>query len=361
MSLPTTDLDALLVALVDTESVSRHEGPLADAVQHALQSAPHLDVGRVGNVVWARTQLSRPSRVIIAGHLDTVPVAHNLPSHTFDGPDQQPWLWGRGTVDMKGGVAVMVHLATGLAAPTRDVTWLFYDCEEIDAASNGLGHLGAQRPDLLTGDLAVLMEPSNGHIEGGCQGTVRFAVTTSGVAAHSGRGWLGHNAIHDMAAVLDQVVSHQCDFGEVVVDGLTYREGLNVTGIAGGVAGNVIPDRCQVQINYRFAPAISAEEAVAKMRALFDGLGDFEVLDASPGARPGLDEAAAQAFVAAVGGSVQPKYGWTDVARFSAMGTPAVNFGPGDPGLAHSDDEAVSLSQVHACADALRRWLSSVG
>jgi len=277
----------------------------------------------------------------------------------IDGPNGQPMLWGRGTVDMKGGVSVMLHVATALPAPTRDVTWIFYDCEEVEAARNGLGLLAKSRPELLTGDLAVLMEPTNGQVEGGCQGTLRFTVTTRGEAAHSARGWLGRNAIHAAAPVLARVDQSQPLFGEVEVDGLTYREGLNVTMIAGGVASNVIPDKCVIQVNYRFAPSVGVEAAEAKMRALFDGLGDFELLDASPGARPGLDSPAAQAFVSAVGVAVAPKYGWTDVARFSALGVPALNYGPGDPSFCHRDDEAVPLAQVQACADALARWLTA--
>lgn len=360
MSLPTADLHALLPALVDIESVSHNESTLANAVETALRAAPHLQVGRFGNTIWASTPATHDSSVVIAGHLDTVPVAHNLPSRLIEGPDGAPWLWGRGTVDMKGGVAVMLHLATQLVEVNRNVTWVFYDCEEIDAASNGLGRLALQQPDLLAADLAILMEPSNGQIEGGCQGTIRFCLTTNGLAAHSARGWLGENAIHAMASVLDKVVACQPDFGPVEVDGLVYREGLNVTQIEAGVAGNVIPDRCRAYINYRFAPSLGVDEAVAKMRQLFDGLGDFELLDASPGARPGLDRPAAQQFVATVGAAVTPKFGWTDVARFSAIGTPALNFGPGNPGLAHADDEAVPLAQVASCAGALARWLSDV-
>jgi len=357
MPLPVANLDTLLKTVVDTPSVSGDEASLAAAVEAALRGASHLSVGRQGNTVWARTELGRASRVVIAGHLDTVPVAGNLPSRLADGPGGQ-MLWGRGSVDMKGGVAVMAHVATAVVAPSRDVTWVFYDCEEVEAARNGLGHLAASQPELLQGDLAILMEPTNGLVEGGCQGTLRFTVTTRGVAAHSARGWLGVDAIHAMAPVLARVVDAQPMFGDVEVDGLTYREGLNATMIDGGVASNVIPDRCAVQINYRFAPSVSVADAEAKMRALFDGLGEFAVLDASAGARPGLDSPAARAFVAAVGVDVAPKYGWTDVARFSALGVPALNYGPGDPSLCHADDEAVSLVQVRQCADALSRWLS---
>ena len=360
IALPVGDLDQLLTVLLDTQSVSGEEQVLADAVEGVLRASPNLRVGRVGNTVWARTDLGRPSRVIIAGHLDTVPVAGNLPSREITGPDGQPWRWGRGAADMKGGVAVMLHLATSLPQPNRDVTWVFYDCEEVEGSRNGLGKLADAHPDQLTADLAVLMEPSNGVVEAGCQGSMRFTVTCRGIAAHSARGWLGHNAIHDVAAVLDRVVGHQGDFGSVEVDGMVYREGLNATMIDGGISGNVIPDRCVVHMNYRFAPSMAAEAAEQHMREMFAGLGGFDVLDLSPGARPGLDQPAAQSFVAAVGGVPGPKYGWTDVARFGQLGIPALNFGPGDPSLAHRDDEAVSLAQVRDCAAAMTRWLTDI-
>ena len=290
MKLPMADLDELLVTLVDTESVSGDEQVLADLLEAGLRSAGQLQVGREGNAIWARTDLGCETRVIIAGHLDTVPVADNLPSRPIVGPDGQPWLWGRGTVDMKGGLAIMAHLATAIKSPVRDITWVFYDCEEIEAERSGLGRLALKDPDLMVADLAILMEPTDGVIEGGCQGSMRFQISTSGLAAHSGRGWLGHNAIHDMTAVLNRLTASQADFGPVVVDGLEFREGLNATMISGGVTGNVIPDACTVQMNYRFAPGVTEAEAETRMRQLFDGFGTYQLLDLMVGARPGLDQ-----------------------------------------------------------------------
>lgn len=352
-----TDLVSLLRALTDIESVSGNEGPLADAIEQALRTYPHLEVTRHQDAVVARTTLGRSSRVVIAGHLDTVPVANNLPSweETVDGEHR---VYGRGTCDMKGGVAVQLKAAATLSAPVRDVTWVFYDHEEVEGARNGLGRLARERPDLLACSFAVLCEPTGAVIEGGCQGTMRFVVTTSGVAAHSARSWLGHNAIHDVADVLDRVRTFPV--GEVVVDGLAYREGLNAVRISGGVAGNVVPDRCQVEINYRFAPDKSPEQACAAMTALFAGY-EIEVTDLQAGARPGLDLPAAAEFVAAVGGEARAKYGWTDVARFAELGVPAVNFGPADPGKAHADDEYCPADDLDRCYDAIVRWLDSTG
>ncbi|WP_203568322.1 succinyl-diaminopimelate desuccinylase [Aestuariimicrobium ganziense] len=355
MSLDTgQDLVTILRSVVDIESVSGNERELADQVEHLLQAQPHLAVSRHGDTVVARTELGRAERVVIAGHLDTVPVADNLPS-SLGQVDGVEVVFGRGTCDMKGGVAVMLKVACELPAPARDVTWIFYDNEEVESSKNGLGRLGRERPDLLEADFAVLMEPTGASVEGGCQGTMRIQVQTKGIAAHSARSWMGHNAIHDLAAVLQRIGDY--DIGEVVVDGLTYHEGLNAVAVSGGIAGNVIPDRAQVNINYRYAPDKDAATAEALMRAHFADW-DVVVLDNAGGARPGLDRPAAKAFVEAVGAQPRAKYGWTDVARFSELGVPAVNFGPADPSKAHADDEFCPVADLDTCHEALVRWLT---
>jgi succinyl-diaminopimelate desuccinylase len=355
---PVLDLSVSSIELTrllcDIESVSGDEAPLADAIEFALAGYAHLEVFRDGDAVVARTQLGRERRVVIAGHIDTVPINRNLPTR-YETSEGAEFLWGRGTVDMKAGVAVQLRLAAELAEPSSDVTWIWYDHEEVSAALNGLGRLARVRPDLLVGDFAILGEPSNSLIEGGCNGNLRVEVRAFGTRAHSARAWIGHNAIHDLSPVLATLAAYVPR--EVEVDGLVYREGLNAVGISGGVAGNVIPDEAMVHINYRFAPSRSGDEAIAHLRELFAGF-DVTVVDLAEGARPGLDAALAQEFVRAVGGEPRPKYGWTDVARFSALGVPAVNFGPGDPLLAHADDERVPLAQIDACERALRRWLT---
>ncbi len=340
--------------LCDIASVSGEEGAIADAIEAAASAAPHLEITRVGDTVVARTELGRDRRVVIAGHIDTVPINDNLPTREVE-VGGEPHLWGRGTVDMKAGVAVQLKLAVELAEPAVDVTWIWYDHEEVGEELNGLRRLAEARPDLMRGDFAILGEPSNGHIEGGCNGTLRAEVRTRGVRAHSARSWMGHNAIHDAAEILQVLQSYRAR--EIEVDGLRYREGLNAVMIGGGVAGNVIPDECVVQVNYRFAPSRSLEEATAHVVELFEGF-EVRVVDAAPGARPGLDAPLAQEFIAAVGATPQPKYGWTDVARFSALGIPAVNFGPGDPSKAHADDESVPVAQIVAAEESLRTWLS---
>jgi succinyl-diaminopimelate desuccinylase len=350
----TQDAATLTASLVDVESVSGDEERLADLVEQALRGHPTLQVAREGNVVVARTDRGRDQRVVLAGHLDTVPIAENVPSR-LDGD----LLYGCGTTDMKSGVAVMLRVAhlvgTGELAPRVDLTWAFYDCEEVEAVRNGLGRLARTNPDALAGDLAILLEPSDAVVEGGCQGTLRVAVRTVGARAHSARSWLGVNAIHAAAPVLARLAGYEPRV--VDVEGLTYREGLNAVGISGGVAGNVIPDECTVTVNYRFAPDRTEEEALAHVRAVFEGY-PVKLTDSAPGARPGLDSPVAAAFVAAVGGAAQAKLGWTDVARFAALGIPALNFGPGDPNLAHKPEEHVSVQQVLDAEAALVRFLA---
>jgi succinyl-diaminopimelate desuccinylase len=347
----TGDVVDLTVALVDVPSESRHEAALADVVMEQLSSVPHLAVQRRGNTVIARTNTGAAERVIIAGHLDTVPSAGNLPARREAGV-----IYGLGSCDMKGGVAVGLHCAATVATPTRDVTYIFYECEEIDAASNGLALLADSDPEVLDADLAILMEPSRASIEAGCQGTMRVEIEVPGTRAHSARSWLGSNAIHHAADVLERLRSYTPR--EPVIDGMHFREGLNAVGITGGVAGNVIPDSCVVTVNYRFAPDLSVAQAIDHLREVFAGY-SLRVVDSAPGALPGLHHPAAQAFVEYSGASAEAKLGWTDVARFTALGTPALNFGPGDPTVAHARDEHVREEEIRTCARILSAWLTS--
>ena len=346
---------ALTAALVDTPSPSGSEGPLADAVWAALSlQAPHLALLRDGDALVARTSFGMADRVVIAGHLDTVPIADNLPS-VLSGTSL---LYGCGSTDMKGGVAVALHLAATVTSALYDVTYLFYDHEEVEAAKNGLGRIERNHPEWLDGDLAILMEPTGSRIEAGCQGTMRAVVTLAGRRAHTARNWIGINAIHAAAPVLSRLASY--DARRVVIDGCEYREGLSAVGISGGVAGNVVPDSCSVTVNLRFAPDRSVADAEAHLRGVFDGLdlASFTVVDFSAGALPGLSAPAAASFVAAVGGSPLAKLGWTDVARFAARGIPAVNFGPGDALIAHTKDEWVDTREITAAAAILTRYLT---
>jgi succinyl-diaminopimelate desuccinylase len=340
-------------AVCDIPSVSGDETTLADAIELSVTGYEHLQVIRFGDTVVARTELGRAQRIIIAGHIDTVPINNNLPcrDETEDGVE---YLWGRGTVDMKSGLAVQLKLAAELVHPRYDITWIWYDHEEVDAELNGLKVLSAAHPELLRADFAILGEPSNAKIEGGCNGTLRAVVRAKGVQAHSARPWMGDNAIHRLADILARLVSHVPETR--TVDGLDYRESLQAVGISGGVAGNVVPDVATLTLNFRFAPDRSVDDATNYVTAFCEGF-EVEIIDSAPGARPGLDTDIAQDFVAVVGGDPAPKYGWTDVSRLSTAGIPAVNFGPGDPSLAHSPNEQVSLSELELAHTTLGLWL----
>jgi succinyl-diaminopimelate desuccinylase len=357
--MPALDLSATSVDLTrticDMPSVSGDETALADGIDSALRVLPHLEVYRDGDTIVARTDLGRSQRVAIAGHIDTVPINGNVPTRDLE-IDGEPHLWGRGTVDMKAGVAVQLKLAAELTAPRVDITWMWYDHEEVDADLNGLTRLARTRPDFFAADFAILGEPSNGQVEGGCNGTMRAIVRTRGVRAHSARAWVGENAIHRAAPVLARLAAYEP--AAISVEGLVYREGLNAVRIGGGVASNVIPDLCEIEVNYRFAPSRDAAEAEQHVRDVFEGF-EVEVTDLALGARPGLDAPLAREFLAAVRAEPRPKYGWTDVARFSSFGVPAVNYGPGDPQLAHHDEERVPLAQIDAVEQGLRTWLTS--
>ncbi|GAB1694324.1 succinyl-diaminopimelate desuccinylase [Krasilnikovia sp. M28-CT-15] len=349
---PDVLVDPVLLtrALVDIESVSRNEKVIADCVEEVLRQAPHLHTERHGHTVMARTDLGRKRRIVLAGHLDTVPLNNNFPSTVVD-----DLIYGCGTSDMKSGVALALHLAATLPDPCYDITYLFYEAEEIEAKYNGLNLVSQAHPGWLAADFAVLLEPTYGVVEAGCQGTLRAQIRTTGRRAHTARSWRGVNAIHAAGEVLRRLEDYRPR--TVTIDGCTYREGLNAVRIAGGVAGNVVPDECTVEVNLRFAPDRTEKQALEHVHEVFEGY-DVEQTDSAPGALPGLAAAPAREFLAAVGAEPAAKLGWTDVARFAAMGVPALNYGPGDPLLAHAPDEHVEIGKIRDGAATLHRWLA---
>jgi succinyl-diaminopimelate desuccinylase len=351
-----TDLLASVAELVAIPSVSHEEAALADHVIERLAGLDHLTVERVGNNVVARTELGRSLRVVIAGHLDTVP-----PDGNADPKLDGDVLWGLGSADMKGGLAVMLDLAARVTAPAVDVTWVFYVAEEVAAAHNGLRHLFAERPELVQGDVALLGEPTGGAIEAGCQGTMRVRVELAGARAHTARPWMGRNALHRAGRVLNALADY--DARRPVIDGCEFHEALQAVFVEGGVAGNVVPDRAVVTINHRFAPDRTVDDAwdhvSSVLRPYLDDGDRLELVDVAPAAAPGLAHRLLRALRDRNALPVRAKLGWTDVSRFAAAGIPAVNFGPGDSTVAHTRDEHLdraSLERVHsALADLLRR------
>jgi succinyl-diaminopimelate desuccinylase len=352
------DLLALTAALIAVPSPSLREEDLADAVAQRLAArAPGLTVDRLGANLIVRTQLGHDERVVLGGHLDTVPPNGNE-TPRLDGDV----LHGLGSADMKSGLAVLLRLAEELdrrgGEVTRDCTLVFYEAEEVAEEHNGLRRIFAEQPDLLAGDVAILLEPTDGWVEAGCQGTLHLQARFVGTRAHSARPWMGRNAIYRAAPVLARLAEHEAD--TVEVDGLEYRESLEAVRIEGGVANNVVPDDCTIVVNRRFAPRWSIDEAQAQVEVLLDGADEIELINASPAAPPSLGVPAVAAFVDAFELPVRPKLGWTDVARFAARGVPALNFGPGDPVLAHTAGEHVTRASVDGCYDVLARFVGVV-
>ena len=355
-SLPVGDLFALTAALIDIPSVSHHEQAIADVLEAELTALAHLEVVRIGDNLIARTELGRDRRILLGGHIDTVPPDGNASATVVE--DR---IFGVGATDMKGGIATMLELARTVTEPAIDVTYVFYAREEVAVVHNGLREIAAARPDLLEADVALLGEPTLGAIEAGCQGTMRLEITLVGARAHTARPWMGRNAIHRLARMLTVVESFQPR--EPVIEGCAYREALQAVHVEGGVAGNVVPDRAMVRLNHRFAPDRTPAEAEAFVRDLLEpALADDDtvvVVDVSPAARPGLDDPLLAALVERSGLEVRAKLGWTDVAFFADRGVPASNFGPGDATMAHTAGEYVErqwLLDTHAAlADLLRR------
>jgi succinyl-diaminopimelate desuccinylase len=350
------DLLARTAALVDMPSESHHEQAITDHLEAELRALPHLDVVRIGDNLVARTHLDRPNRVVLAGHTDTVPANGNERAR-IDGDV----LWGLGSADMKGGLAVFLALAQTVPEPTSDITWVFYAGEEVAAEHNGLGHLVRDHPDLITGDVAILGEPTSAQLEAGCQGTLRVEVRLRGERAHTARPWMGRNAVHRLGAVLRLVDGFEAR--RPSIDGCEYREALQAVTVSGGVAGNVVPDLASVTLNRRFAPDRSGAEAFAEVEALLAPAledGDEVVLvDVAEGARPGLDHPVFHRLVHHHGLAVTAKLGWTDVARFAQLGIPACNLGPGDAAIAHQADERVDRADLERTYDVLQEVLQA--
>lgn len=351
-----TDLLELTRDLVAIPSESHAEAPLVERLERDLRSLDHLDVERVGDNLVARTRGAAATRVLLAGHTDTVPANGNaVPRLEGD------TLWGLGSTDMKGGLAVMLALARDVREPAVEVTYVFYAGEEVAAVHNGLGHLFRDRPDLLDADVALLGEPTDATIEAGCQGTLRAEVTVRGARAHSARPWMGRNAIHRLGPILRAI--EERPGRRPVIDGCEFRDALQVVAVRGGVAGNVVPDEAVLTINHRFAPDRSSDEAIAEVRGLIEPFledGDrFEVVDLAPAAAPSLGHPVLAALVERNELDVRAKLGWTDVARFAEHGIPAANFGPGDATLAHTADERIQRDPIERCHRALRDLLTT--
>lgn len=352
------DLLALTADLIAIPSLSLKETAIADFVEARLaERAPSLECIRVGDNVIARTNSGHERRLLVGGHLDTVPADQNE-NPRIEGDS----LFGLGAADMKGGLAVMLTLAEAahaLSARLRlDLTVVFYVAEEITEEHNGLRVLFAEHPDLVAADLAILMEPTGAWVEAGCQGSLTVEATFTGVRAHSARPWMGDNAIHSASKALANIAAHNSD--SVTVDGLEYRESIQVVHFEGGVANNVVPDSARMRINRRFAPAYDTETALAQVSAFLEGATSLVVINESPAAPPNLMNPLIAEFIGTNDLAVRPKLGWTDVARFTSHGIPALNFGPGNPEIAHTRGEFVERVELDACYAVLARFIGVI-
>ncbi len=345
------ELGQLTLDLVNISSVSQDEKLIADSIEEVLKQEEHLKLSRINNSIVAQTNFGSNKRIVIAGHIDTVPANNNFP-----GKIDKSEVQGLGSVDMKSGIAVALKLATEIKNSNFDITYLFYESEEIETKYNGLELINNNQKDLLNCDFAILMEPTNGILEVGCQGTLRFEVSSSGKRSHSARWWNGENAIHKTNKILEILNAYQSR--EPVIDGYKFREGLQAVKISGGIAGNVVPDSVTVLINHRFAPDTTIDQATSNMKKLFNEF-DFKLVDAANAAPTGLTNPVIKEFVTSIGKNIAPKFGWTDVARFANAGIPAINFGPGDPNLAHHPDEKVNISQINDVYDSMKKWLTT--
>jgi succinyl-diaminopimelate desuccinylase len=351
----------ILKQIVDIQSVSGSEEQLASWIENYIGNFKYLDCTRYGNCIVAKTNFGREKRVALAGHIDTVPISHK--TNNFPSKVEGDYLWGRGTVDMKAGDAVMLKLMEKVQKPKYDITYIFYDNEEVAASKNGLGILAREHFSEIEADAAVLLEPTDNYVELGCNGTLRFDLVVTGKTAHSARPFFGENAIHKVEKVLQ--VLNKWNEGElkiVTIDQMKYIESLNAVKISGGIATNMIADEVKIHTNFRFAPSRKASEAKEYVRSLFEGIEEvnhIDFTDESEGALPGLNCTLISEFIEVVKSSelempqgepiMRAKLGWTDVARFTSLGIPALNFAPGDPNLCHADDEKVKLEQVDQC------------
>ena len=339
-----------VLRLVRIDSVSGNERDLAALIFADLVDVPHLVVERIGDNVIARTEGFHARRILIAGHIDTVPGDVTAARKDDDR------VTGLGACDMKGSLAVMLALAADPSPRLCEVTWVFYAREEIARSESGLLEIAQLRPDLLQADAAIVAEPTGGAVEAGCQGTLRLGLTVHGQRAHTARPFTGRNAIHRLGAIIDRLASYQPR--EASIDGISYTEQLQVVAVEGGIAPNVVPDRASVVINHRVAPDRTHEEAVAGVHQLIADLLDPEerltVLDWAPAAPPSLHHPVIAELVASTGQPARAKVGWTDVATLSEMGIPATNFGAGDPLLAHRADEYVTKDELDFFFEAVR-------
>jgi succinyl-diaminopimelate desuccinylase len=342
-----------LVWLIGIRSVTGEEEALCTAVARRL--SPRWGAGgitRVGNALVVGRPDGRPL-IALYGHLDTVPDQGNLVPEVIEGR-----VHGLGAVDMKGGLAVMLALLEddAIAAGPFSVVGVFYDKEEGAAHDNGLEDVLDEIGWLGDAEFAVVMEPSDGQIQLGCQGAVNATVTFLGRSAHSARPWLGENAVTKAGDFL--AAMHRRQPRPVTVAGLEFRETMAITTAHGGLARNVLPPRFDLNLNYRFPPNLTMEEAEARVYAAAADADQITIVDRAPPAPIPEGNPHLERLRRLSGAPDAAKQAWTDVARLAARDVPAVNFGPGSTALAHRADESVEIADLERVHAGLRRFLT---
>ena len=343
----------LTASLVNIPSESHNEKQIVQQIELALhKQAPWLEITRIGNSILARTKLNRPLRIILAGHVDTVPIINNIPSFI-----KARELWGCGTSDMKAGNAVFLYLITTISKPCYDITLIMYDCEEVEYHANGLSKIKCDLPEWLEANIAIFGEPSDGFIEAGCQGTMRISINSVGTRSHSARPWSGSNAIHNLTKVLNLIREYQPH--NMRIENCNYQECLSAVQINGGISGNIIPDTASIIVNFRFIPNMSIDKAFSHLCKIFKKVeANVNLIDASEGALPNLNKPVINMLLNSTNIGVRAKYGWTDVARLTSLGIPSINWGPGSPNSSHKSDERINVSRVIKFTKILKNYLS---
>lgn len=325
-------LTETLAWLVDIPSETGNEQLIRDAIADRLSALP-VSIVRDSLVVGE----PGPGKVILAGHTDTVPLQGHVGARL-----EGERMFGLGATDMKGGLTVMIHLLEDLG--TDRIVGVFYAGEEGPVSDNQLGPVFDATPGLAEADVGVVLEPTNRGVDAGCQGAMNARVSFLGDAAHSARPWLGENAVSKAGGFL--TIMHGLEPEIHVVENLEFREVMSVTRASGGIANNIIPARFDLNVNYRFAPDRTLDEATERVHEVCSEADEVEIVDIAPSAYPEVSHPLIQALIEASGGVLASKQGWTDVAQLAARGVPAVNFGPGETALAHKPGESVRLDDL---------------
>jgi succinyl-diaminopimelate desuccinylase len=350
-----TNLVETLEWLVNIPSVTGSEGRIATAISERLLPIWTLKgVQRFGNSVVVGQRTDRPL-ISLYGHLDTVPHQDGNGSARIENGRMH----GVGTSDMKAGLAVMVHLLEdeGVRSGDFDVVGVFYDKEEGPADENGLEQVLDRASWLVQSEMAVVMEPTDLKLELGCNGTMNADVIFKGKAAHSARPWLGDNAVTKAGEWLTAM--HSLEPVSEIISDLEYREVFTVTRADGGIANNVVPSEFRLNLNYRFPPSLTVAEAENRLRELASPADEVVVRDSAPSGSVPEGNKHLLRLEDLLGGERLPKQGWTDVARLTSAGIPAVNYGPGDPSLAHQAGESVALASLDVAYSVLRHFLGA--